>query len=104
MIDRYFTQDFEIFNKVRANVQGVVKETLTSAGTFKGILDKAPTAYRYAYDRETFDFTDILFTGINILITEDSIIVHDTKKYDVISVIDNLYRGSHLECLLKRAE
>jgi len=101
VIEDYFTQTFILSRKTRTRTSGVVKESLTEQFTFQGILDKETTSYKFNNLREEFEFSDILFCPI-LDIREDDVLTFDGKTYDVISVIDPLYRQHHLEVLINR--
>lgn len=101
-ISRFYTQVFEVYTKEKTSTSSGVQEQETLVATVKGIIDKATTAYGFSGDRENFFFTNVLFTAPNSAIVEDTIVKHDGKVYDVVSVIDPLYRRHHLEVLLNR--
>ena len=104
MIEDYYSQSFTIYSKTRTrNSSGVVKESLVEGAAITGILDESPTGYRFESLRETYDFTDVLYTGIESTLTEDKQIKYGSTYYDVVSVIDPLFRAHHLEVLLQRS-
>jgi hypothetical protein len=100
-INNFYKQTLSVYSKTRTKVGGVVKETTTLVDTIKGILDKATSSYNFKNYREGIDYTDLLFTAVNPLIAEDAIIEFEGVQYDVISVVNPLYRGNHIEVLLK---
>lgn len=100
MISDYFTQTFTLYEKIRTKSDGgVVKDSLTSLGPFKGVLDPNPSSFAFRKMREDFDFSDVLYCGV-IQIEPDMIVEYGTRKYKVISVINNMQRNHHLEILL----
>ncbi len=101
-IRSYYKQSFEIFEEVKTNVSGVIKDTKVSKGTFKGVIDKAPTQNLYTSDKDTFIYTNTLFTAINSEIVEGRIITCNGNDYDIVGQIDPLGRGHHLEVQLNR--
>jgi len=99
-LNRFFTQEFELFEESSENVQGVIKDSKISYGKIKGILDKAITKNVFTADKDTFVYTNTLFTDINSEVIEGRVISWRNNEYDIIAVIDPLYREHHLEVLL----
>jgi hypothetical protein len=101
-ITDYFKQTFTLKRKQRTtNDSGVVKEALVEVSTFLGILDPKGSSYSFDKLREEFDFDDVLFAPVED-IQPDDVITWAGTDYNVVSVVDPLYRQHHLEVLLKR--
>jgi len=102
-ISKFYINSVVIKRKARADVGGVVKETVNVIATLKGALQKTPSSYAYQFDKETFDMSYILQVPTNTDILEDDLLEVDGKDYDVLSVVDGLNGRSHLECILNRS-
>jgi hypothetical protein len=100
-IEKYYTQSFDVYEKINTKTSGVSKQSLTLLTSIKGILDKETSRYNFTNYRSNYEYTHILFTSPNSLIVEDRVIDYAGEKYDVVSVINPLHRNKHIECLLK---
>lgn len=103
-IQNYFTEQATVKRKTRTKTGGVVKEELSVVADVRCAIDKNTTAYAFLSDKETFQFSDILFIPYGTDIVEDDIVTIDSKDYDVISVIDPMRRTHHLEVLINRRD
>jgi hypothetical protein len=102
-IEKYYTETIEVWSKgSTADIYGVVKDTPVKLGTFLGVIDKAPTSNSYMYDKDTYIYTDILYTGINSNVAENNILKYNGLEYDIISSVSPLNRAHHLEVKLSR--
>jgi uncharacterized Zn finger protein len=102
MIQKYFTETMIVKRKNRLKINGVWKESLDDVETFKGAIDKDTTVYTYSSDKESFEFTDLVFAPIGTDVKEDDIIEHESNNYSVESVKDPMRRKHHLEIRLRR--
>ncbi len=104
MIEIYFTQDLTIKRKTRTKDNGVVKETLATVATTRGAIEKSVSAYNYQNDKETFNYTDIVFTYYDAPCQEDDVVEIGGLEYDVVSVVNPMMRNHHLEIRCIRRE
>lgn len=103
-IEKFYTQSFTHTRNVKAKVNGVLRDTETSIGSFVGILDPNAISRIFDQDKDTFITVSKLFHGYSATILKGDYITYDSVKYDVIAPINPLSKGHHYETLVRRRD
>ena len=104
MIGNYYDQAVVVSRKTRAKVGGVVKETLTEVWSGSVAFDKSQTSSIFTSNKESFDYSAVVYAPIISGILEDDILVYGSINYNVVSSVDPMVRGHHLEIALKKRD
>jgi len=102
-IEKYFTTNYDLYRKNTIEENGVVKkETPTLITSSKGALGENPSNFQYVNDKDSFIFSHVLQTYIDVDIKVDDFVLIDGLNYDVISVREPLRKKNHKECRINR--
>lgn len=100
MIETYYTEPVTVTRKTRAKVNGVVKETTSEVWAGNIGFDKSTSSSLFSSDKEMFDYSAVAYAPIASGIIEDDILTYSGKDFDVVSAVDPMKRGHHLEIAL----
>ena len=101
MIEKYFTDSFDIKSETTSKFNGVAKTTYTTSTGKKGKIDPLTTAIVYQNGSDRVIISHKLFTFANTSVKEKDIIIYGGKEFNVISVLNPFSKGHHLEVLLE---
>ena len=104
MIDNYYTEAVTVSKKTETVVNGVVKETTATVWSGNVAFDKSTTNRLFSSDKETYELAAVAYAPIASGITENDILTYNSVDYTVVSAIDPMKRGHHLEVALEKRD
>jgi len=102
MIEKFFTEAVVVTRKTRSQTNGVWKETFTTAWSGNVAFDKSQTSSIFTSNKESFDYSAVVYAPLASGIIEDDILTYGSIAYDVVSSVNPMNRNNHIEVALKK--